>query len=215
MARWLGYALLWVGLLLTLTRMTIVICTLQTVVVLAARRRWHALVGVALTGLLGLTAAFVLVPTLADFVWRTLTWQTASSVTHLSDWSVGLDHLLRQPLGSGLGSTDMVAMRFGLTPLTADNQYLRYAVELGVLGLLLHVGVLAGAFASGVRAWLADPGDPVGRGTYGLLVALAVCGIAVNAVTAVVFNCLTLVYVFYWLAGSVTTVARRPRSAAG
>jgi hypothetical protein len=213
--RWLGYGLLWTGLLLTLTRMTIVICTLQTMAVLAARRRWDVLVGLGFAGLIGLAAAFVFAPGLADFLWRTLTWQTGSSVTHLADWSTGLEHLLRQPLGSGLGSTDIVAMRFGVTPLAADNQYLRYAVELGVLGLLLHIGVLAGAFASGVRAWLVAPREPVGGSSYGLLVAVAVCGIALNAMTAVVFNCLTLAYVFYWMAGSVTTVAHRSRSTTG
>ena len=210
--RWLGYAVVWTGLLLTVTRVTIVICALQTVVILAARRRWHALVGMGFVGLAGLAVALLVVPGLADFVWRTLTWQTGSSVTHLSDWSTGLDNLIRQPLGSGLGSTDVVAARFGVTPLAADNQYLRYAVEIGVVGLLLHLGVLGGALASGVRAWLAAPEAPTGQ--YGLLLAVVVCGIAANAVTAVVFNSVMLAYVFYWLAGSVTTAARSGAGAA-
>jgi len=210
--RWFGYLLLWVGLLLTLTRMTIVVCVLQTAVILTARRRWEVLLGLGFAGLAGLGAMLVLVPGLASFVWDTLAWQTGSSATHLSDWTEGLDAFLRHPVGVGLGSTDIDALRFGVTPLTADNQYLRYAVELGVLGLLLHVAVLVGALVSGVRAWLAARDEPAGA--YGMLLMVTVLGIALNAMTAVVFNSMMLAYLFYWLAGSVTTIARRPAAAA-
>ena len=41
---WFGYAVMWVGLLLTLTRMTIVACLLQTIIILYMRRRWSTLV---------------------------------------------------------------------------------------------------------------------------------------------------------------------------
>jgi len=128
-------------------------------------------------------------------------------MSHLADWTAGLENFLRHPLGVGLGSTDFAAARFGLIPLTGDNQYLRYAVELGVLGLILHVAVLAGALGSGVRAWLAARREPA-RG-YGLLLAVAVLGIAVNALTAVVLNSMMLAYPFFWLAGAVTTIAER------
>ena len=151
-------------------------------------------------------AMLILVPGLASFVWDTLAWQTGSNATHLADWTEGVDNFLRHPVGVGLGSTDIEALRFGVTPLTADNQYLRYAVELGALGLVLHVAILAGALAAGVRAWSAARGQPVGwGGTYGLLLAVTVLGIGLNAVTAVVFNSMMLAYLFYWLAGSVTT----------
>ena len=212
--RWLGYLLLWVGLLLTLTRLTIVACVLQTAVILTARRRWDVLVGLGLAGLAAFGAMLILVPGLASFVWDTLAWQTGSNATHLADWTEGFDNFLRHPVGVGLGSTDIEALRFGVTPLTADNQYLRYAVELGALGLVLHVAILAGALAAGVRAWIAARAQPVGwRGTYGLLLAVTVLGIGLNAVTAVVFNSMMLAYVFYWLAGAVTTIARPPGAA--
>jgi O-antigen ligase len=147
------------------------------------------------------------------FVWETLTWETDSSFTHLGDWTEGFMSFLGHPLGVGLGSTDFVAARFGLTPLTADNQYLRYAVEMGGLGLLLHLAVLGGALAVGVRAFATSPGSAPGR-DYGLLLAVTTFGIALNAVTAVVFNSMMLAYPFFWLAGAVTTLAVRPKAAA-
>jgi len=204
---WLGYALAWVGLLLTVTRMTIVVCALGTVLLMAARRRWGSLVGVGAAAVVGFGAALMFVPGLATFVWETLTWQSPSSAGHVADWTAGLDQVVRSPLGVGLGATDFVAARFGVRGLTGDNQYLKYAVELGVIGLLLHVGVIVAALASGVRAWRAAP--DTSAGTTGLLLLTATAGLALNAMTAVVFNSPMLAYPFFWLAGSVTTVAHR------
>ena len=207
LARWFGYGLLWVGLIFTVTRMTIVACVLETVIIVAARRRWGALVGLGLVGVAGLGAAMLLVPGLATFVWETLTWQSPSSEWHLGDWTAGFDQVLRQPLGVGLGATDFVAARFGVTGLTGDNQYLKYGVELGVVGLLLHMGVIAAALVSGQRALRRSPNTSAGTG--GLLLVATTVGIALNAMTAVVFNSPMLAYPFFWLAGSVTTVSHQ------
>jgi hypothetical protein len=204
---WLGYALAWMGLLLTVTRMTIVVCALGSVLLMATRRRWGSLVGVGAAAVVGFGAALLLVPGLGTFVWETLTWQSPSSAGHLADWTAGLDQVVRNPLGVGLGATDFVAARFGVRGLTGDNQYLKYAVELGVIGLLLHVGVMGAALASGVRAWRTAPDTPAR--TTGLLLLTATAGIALNATTAVVFNSPMLAYQFFWLAGSVTTVAHQ------
>ena len=210
---WLGYAVLWVGLLLTITRMTIAACVLQTVIILGMRKRWSTLVWSAA---LAACVAFVLVavvPGLATYAWETLTWQSGSSVAHLHDWREGFDNFLRQPLGAGLGTAEIIAWRFGFTPLAGDNQYLRFAVELGVAGLGLHLAILAGAVATGASAWLRARSGTV-RDT-GLLVAMTALGVALNAWTAAVFNAMLLTYVFFWLLGSVTTAASAPSQTEG
>jgi hypothetical protein len=207
--RWLGYIVLWVGLLLSVTRMTIAIGALEVLIVAAARRRWALLVTLGSTAVVGLAVGMLIAPGLAGFVWDTLTWQTASSITHLGDWTSGFDNLVTHPLGVGLGATDIVAARFGLTPLTADNQYLRYGVELGVLGLVLHVAVLGGALVSGVRVWTAGTDRSELTRDYGLLLAVTGLGVVLNAATAVVFNSMMLAYPFFWLTGALSTIARR------
>jgi len=206
---WMGYALLWVGLLITVTRMTLVACMLQTLIVLTVHRRWGIALGLLATGVAGVGLAFAFVPDLATFAWETLAWQTGSSRSHLNDWGTALANLPAHPLGAGLGSADFVAARFGVTALAADNQYLKYGVELGVLGLALHVSVLGGLLAAGVRVWR-RAASPAQR-RAGLLVGITALGIAINALTAVVLNSTLLAYVFFWLAGSVTSVAASPR----
>jgi hypothetical protein len=208
--RWLvgaGYGLLWVGLLLTVTRMTIAVAVLQTLIIVVAQRRWGRALGLLATGVAALSLAVAVVPDVARFVWQTLTWQSGSSQSHLSDWSTALVNLPAHPLGAGLGSADFVAARFGITALAADNQYLKYAVELGVLGLAFHVVVLGGLCATGLRVWRRGRA-PAERST-GLLVGVTGLGIALNALTAVVMNSTLLAYVFYWLAGAATSVAAR------
>lgn len=204
---WAGYALLWVGLLLTVTRMTIVACAVQILALVAAQRRWGFALGFAFSGVVGSVVTLMLVPDLGTFIWETLTWQSGSSRSHLADWGAGLANVPAHPLGAGLGSADFVATRFGVTALAADNQYLKYAVELGVLGLALHVLVLGGLGAVGFHAWR-RAATPAQRNT-GLLVAVATLGIALNALTSVVMNSTLLAYTFYWLAGAVTSVAAR------
>jgi len=201
-AAWLGYAALWLGLLLTITRMSIVACLLQVLAIAALRRRWELIAGVGAVLVLTFGCALLLVPGLATYVWETLTWQSASSLTHLDDWIEGVGNALRYPLGAGLGVADQTAWRFGLEPLAGDNQYLKYAVELGILGLGLHVATLAAAVVTGVQSVRDSKGV---RADYGTVVAAAALGIMINAVTAAVFNSMILSYVFFWLLGSLAT----------
>jgi len=71
-AAWLGYAVLWLGLFLSITRMTIVTCLLQALVVAATRRRWGLIVGVGATCLVAFGGAMLVVPELATYVGETL-----------------------------------------------------------------------------------------------------------------------------------------------
>jgi hypothetical protein len=201
---WTGYTLLWVALLLTITRMTIIACLLQTLIVAGVRRRWGLAVTVCTAAVGAFALVLVLFPGFADFIWETLTWQSGSSQSHLQDWGEAVDNLVRYPLGAGLGSTEQNAVRFGLTPLAADNQYFKYALELGIPGLLLHVAILVGILLAGVRAAWTAPTET--SRTYGLLVATTALGIMLNAMTAAVINSMMLAYVFLWLAGALVTI---------
>ncbi len=210
---WLGYAVLWTGLLLTITRLSIVACLLQALAIAGMRRRWGLITAAGAAAALAFGVALLVAPGLATYVGETLTWQSASSVSHLDDWIEGMGNALRYPFGAGLGVAEQTAVRFGLEPLAGDNQYLRYAVELGVLGLGLHVATMAGAVLMGVKA--ARNGQDV-RADYGIVVAAAALGILLNAITAFVFNSMMLTYVFFWLLGSVVSAGiGKDRGAAG
>ena len=47
----------------------------------------------------------------------------------------------------------------------------------------------------------------------GAVVWLAAIGLAINGMTAVVFNAITLGWLFFWLAGSIVTLSQRAPAA--
>jgi len=204
---WLGYLALWIGLLLSVTRMTTLVCVLQVLLLSALHRRWGLAVGAGLLGLLGVVLALFILPGLSTFLWETLTWQSGSSVSHLADWGEALDNVAANPLGVGLGAADQTALRFGLAPLAMDSQYFKYAVEMGVAGLACYVAVLVGICLAGFRASRTAGGDLAKR--YGAMTAVAALGLALNGLTTVAFTNPFVAYVFFWLAGTAVTAADR------
>lgn len=200
------YAIIWIGLLLSITRMTIVVCAIQLVFVILMLRRPEWGVAVVMVGVGIAGAAMIFLPGLPGFVWDTLTWQTGSSVSHSKDWSKGFTAFFDAPWGSGLGTTDQSAIRFGLSPLTADNGYLKYAVELGAQGFLAMMAIFAGIATTSLR--VARLGSTVSRRVMGTVVLFTTMGILMNASTGVVFNALTLSYLYFWFAGALVTVSQ-------
>jgi hypothetical protein len=201
------YALIWLGLLLSITRMTILVCAIQLVlVILMLRRPEWAVAGLAV-GCIAVVVSFFVIPGLPGFVWDTLTWQTGSSASHVKDWSKGLEAFFDHPWGAGLGTTDQSAVRFGLEPLTADNGYLKYAVELGIQGLAALMAIFVGVLAASYK--VARYASTHARRLMGTVVLFTTIGIMLNATTGVVFNALVLSYLYFWFAGAIVTVSQQ------
>jgi len=203
------YGIIWLGLLLSITRMTIIVCALQLLLVILMLRKPHWAVAALFGGVAVLLVAFVTMPGLAGFVWDTLTWQSGSSASHLNDWRKGVEAFFDQPWGWGLGTTDQSAIRSGLDPLTADNGYLKYAVELGFEGFIAIMAIFVGIGVTSFR--VARDASTKYRRLLGLVVLLTTVGVMINALTGVVFNALVLAYLYFWFAGAVVTVAQQER----
>ena len=201
------YALIWLGLLLSITRMTILVCAIQLVlVILMLRKPEWAVAGLAV-GCIAVVVSMFVIPGLPGFVWDTLTWQTGSSASHVKDWSKGLAAFFDHPWGAGLGTTDQSAVRFGLEPLTADNGYLKYAVELGIQGLAALMAIFVGVLAASYK--VARYASTHARRLMGTVVLFTTIGIMLNATTGVVFNALVLSYLYFWFAGAIVTVSQQ------
>lgn len=201
------YGIVCIALLLTLTRMTILVALLQLVLFVLMRRRpeW-AVAGLATATILFLIALF-LVPGLPGYTLATLSGQETSAASHVSDWLSGGRAFAEQPWGAGLGVTDASATRAGLEHVTGDVLYWKYAVEMGVPGLLLFVFALGGIVSNAFNLFRNGTTDTQRR--MGAILWLAAIGIVINGLTAVVFNAITLGWLFFWLAGSVVTLSQR------
>lgn len=206
------YAIIWAGLIATFTRTAILVAALQVLMIFAVRRRVTGaalLASVAVAALIGCMAMF---PSIATFIFETLTWQSGSSASHLKDWVNGIVAFLEQPWGYGLGTTDQTAVRAGLHPLTADNLYLKYAVELGLPGLIALLGTLGCIGLAGLRA--ARYSFQASASDLGMAVLLIIVGVMIYGMTSTMFNdpivgCLT-----FWLGGTAVTLAQRAHASA-
>jgi hypothetical protein len=206
----LGYAILWAGLLVTITRTTILVCALQVVLYFLIVHRPTRVVATGLIALAVLLVAVILVPGLASFLVATATFQTASSYSHVFDWRRGFSAFFEQPWGHGLGSSDQVAARFGRTPLTADNMFLVYAVDLGAIGLLGYLAVL---FTLGYFSWqLFKRSTSSEVRMVAATVLLTDVGMALNGTSSAQFNSVFLAYNFFILAGAAMTAYQRMNS---
>jgi len=200
-----AYAIVAVGLLVTLTRMTIIVAMIQIVLFVTVRKRpeW-AVAGLAL-GFAMITAVFILVPGVPSFLWDTLSFQESSTAAHANDWVNGITAFVNNPWGHGLGTADLTALRAGLEHITGDNLYLKYAVELGFVGLSLFIAILCSIGSSAMRLY--RHGATLAEQRMGITLWLTAIGIAINGITAVVFNSIVLGWLFFWLAGAVVTVS--------
>lgn len=209
----LGYVVIWGGLLVSITRVTTVICVMQVVLFYLMMRRPEWALGSIVTVLSVVAVTVLVVPGLLHFAWQTLSWQTGSSTTHLRDWGEGALAFFEQPWGHGLGTTDAAPLRFLRLPLTADNMYLSYGVQLGLLGLLAFVAMLGTILARSWRSvWIA-PTDNERR--FFAVIALATLGIFLNGLTSVVFSSNVFAYVYFLCAGAAMTAAQLIRPAHG
>ena len=202
-----GYALVCTALLMTVTRMTIFIAVVQVVLfILMQRRPEWAVAALSISGMI-FGAAFILIPGFPTFVWDTLAFQSSSSVTHTNDWANGIATFAQNPWGVGLGTADLSSVRSGLPHITGDNLYLKYAVEMGVLGvglLILSIGSILSHSMSLFRGATSDSQRRMGAAMW-----LATIGLILNGMTAVVFNSPIVAYLFFWLAGATVTSSQR------
>jgi hypothetical protein len=202
---WTVYMTTWVGLVCSLTRMTIIACAVEMIVLAILMRRPSLVTGMAGVIALVSTIALIAVPRLAGFVVETITWQTSSAGSHTKDWLLGITAMADYPWGAGLGTTDQTAIRNGIVPLTADNQFLKLGVEMGMVGFVLHILMLAGIVVH--AGGLVSRSKRAEHRALGLLIIATTVGILLNSMTAAVYNGMVLSYLYFWLAGTAVAVA--------
>lgn len=204
-----AYGVIWVGLALSITRMTITICLVQIALfyLIVHRPEWTAATVVVAAA--GFAISMLVVPGVFTFVWETLTWQSPSSESHMREWLRGVVAFAEKPWGHGLGTTDQVAVRFGMEPITGDNMYFAYAAQLGLLGFVAHVGALVAILWYSWRLVRDAVGEPQRR--MAIVMVLTTIGILLNGATSLVFSSTFLACLYFWFAGSIVTNAQSVR----
>ncbi len=139
------------------------------------------------------------------FVGRTFSNEDPSVRAHISALLHGLDYIVHHPLGTGPGSA---VPRFGNGDLEgpSESALLRIGGELGVAGVLLYALMYLGTLAVAGIAFLRNR---IGwRRDVGLVMLAAGIGLGPIMLTSDVWGNFSVMFLFWWLAGSVATAAQ-------
>jgi len=126
-----------------------------------------------------------------------------SNEGHAQSLTSGLNNLIHQPFGAGIGSTGSASLR-GTNPVIVENQYLFVAHEAGWLGLLLFVMLLVFIL---VRTWKLRQ-DWLSLGVIASGISLAFIGLLLP-----VFTDDTVAIIWWGLAAIALTGGKHERTA--
>jgi O-antigen ligase len=205
--RGIALATVFLGLALNLTRMTMLVCIVQTFLLLAYMRKWKIIGGVIAGLAIGLLIGVMISPRINSFVRRTISGEETSVSTRSQQWVEGIVDLLANPLGHGLGYAGQVGFRTGPAGTEGQGQeagYFKLTGDMGVVGLGLFVVFFAGVLANASKLLRRTKSS---HQHLALITALIAIGFLINNITAPPDQSPFVIYLFPWLAGVMTTRA--------
>lgn len=75
-----------------------------------------------------------------DFVMSSITFDNQSSVGHLVEWLTGIESMIAQPFGLGLGASGGITANEG-DAVGGENQFIIVGVQIGIAGLLFYAWI--------------------------------------------------------------------------
>jgi hypothetical protein len=117
--------------------------------------RLYKLIGAGFLALLGfgIYVVFLASDDFYFFVIDTLTFENTSSIGHVVEWLLALDSMVSNPLGIGLAMSGNAGSVTDELRVGGENQFLIYGVQLGWLGMILYVLVLASGVILSLRVF--------------------------------------------------------------
>lgn len=207
LVRSVATVIVFAGLALNLTRMTIIAGFLEALLVILIHRNWKLMLAVIIGASIGLGVGMAASPKIRSFVTRSISGQETSIGTRGAQWVEGMGDLSQYPLGHGLGFSGQVGYRTSKVVVDGQGQeagYLKLTGDLGLPGLALFiawfVGILVTAFAVMRRIKINDQdlGNPRDLAIVVFTIAL---GFLLNNVAAPPDQSPFVIYLFPWLAG--------------
>ena len=86
------------------------------------------------------------------YVFDTIILRESSSLAHLISWVVGLDAMIDNPFGLGLGSSGLYAFGDGLG-IGGENQAIFMGVQTGVVSMILYLTIYIAILIVAAKKW--------------------------------------------------------------
>ena len=134
---------------------------------------------------------------LYDFVINTFNFSNSSSITHLFEWIQGIQAMINNPLGLGLGASGKVAGSMGIN-IGGENQAIIIGVQTGIIATLLYVLIYGYTIGISAKAYRSSE-DKIRK--LGLVIFLIKVGLIIPILTAEVESYIYLSYLTWFLTG--------------
>src|SRR5690606_6753640 len=122
-----------------------------------------------------------------------------SSVGHVLEWVIGLESMISNPMGIGLAMSGNSASVEEDLRISGESQFLIYGVQLGVIGLLLYIAMLAFGISKSLQVFHRSPN--VNSARVAFVAAVTKFGLLLPLVTANAELYLYVSLVTWWMLG--------------
>lgn len=145
------------------------------------------------------------------FVIDTLTFESDSSVGHVVEWLLALDSMMANPMGIGLAMSGNFGSVADELRVGGENQFLIYGVQLGWIGMILYILLLATGIKNGIHVFRNT--DSLGLARIGFTGAVVKVGLLLPLFTANVEIYTYVSWISWWMIGvSVNEYSRIKKS---
>ncbi|OLY93399.1 hypothetical protein SAMN05444008_107216 [Cnuella takakiae] len=162
----------------------------------AGKRSWlmgiNAMIGV------GVLAWMVWIKgDILGWVLETIQFADTSSMSHLLEWIDGIQAMIANPFGLGLGTSGRVSGAFGEN-IGGENQLIIIGVQLGFVGVALYAAAYVTVIWNGILAFRNSNGK---EARLGLMLFLSRVGLIIPLFTSEVESYIYISYLLWFLSG--------------
>jgi len=133
------------------------------------------------------------------FVYDTITFQNASSVGHVLEWLLALESMIANPEGIGLAMSGNSGSVEDEVRVGGENQFLIYGVQLGFVGMILYIMVLAFGISKSLTVFRKS--KDINKARIGFVAAVTKFGLLLPLFTANAELYLYVSLLTWWMLG--------------
>ncbi len=145
---------------------------------------------------------------LVEIVMSTIDFSNTSSINHVIEWVAGVNAMMQNPMGLGLGASGRVAGTLGEN-VGGENQFIIIGVQTGVFALLLYLCIYVMFIRTSLKGLRYLKGK---ERQFCLAVLLMKVGFLIPLFTSEVESSSYISYMNWFLSGLLISVIMRPRA---
>jgi len=147
-------------------------------------------------------ALYLINDDLYQFIIGTLNFTNSSSAYHILQWLEGIEAVLKNPMGYGLGAAGRISGLVGEN-IGGENQLLIIAVQTGIIAMLLYVAIYVSVTKIALQMAVKEKGRAK---KIGIFIALLKLGMIIPILTAEAESYLYIGYVIAFFSGIMINI---------